>query len=193
LEAAWDDLFRITHGLLQASKNLHGRSAPHGLQQAHAQYEDESRSLLIEPTDQFARLRPIRRSLEAMREFDRQASAASVRRRERIDVGFEDLLCSAGLKIRQPLEPAFAPLRGELQKEDLFTLLVIQEHGSLEYHEISEVLFEDPEISRARIDRLVSLGLVDKDPDHPGSRVRPEAHRFVSAALRRVNLTEELV
>jgi hypothetical protein len=97
------------------------------------------------------------------------------------------------LKIRQPLEPAFAPLRGELQQEDLFTLLNIQEHGSLEYAEMAEVLCEEVEASRARMDRLVTLGLVDKDPEHPGFRVRPEAHRFVNAVLRRVNLTEELV
>jgi hypothetical protein len=97
------------------------------------------------------------------------------------------------LKIRQPLEPAFATLRGELLQEDLFTLLVIQEHGSLEYCETSEILSEDYESSRTRMDRLVSLGLLDKDPEHRGFRVRPEAHRFVNATLRRVNLTEELV
>ena len=96
------------------------------------------------------------------------------------------------LKIRQPLEPAFAPLRGELEQEDFFTLLVIQEHGSLDYRELSEVMFEEVEVSRARMDRLRALGLIDKDPEHTGLRVRPEAHRFVNAALRRVNLTEEL-
>jgi hypothetical protein len=96
------------------------------------------------------------------------------------------------LKIRQPLEPAFAPLRSELQQEDLFTLLNIQEHGSLEYWEMAEVLCEEIEASVARMDRLVTLGLVDKDPEHQGFRVRPEAHRFVNAVLRRVNLTEEL-
>ena len=96
------------------------------------------------------------------------------------------------LKIRQPLEPAFAPLRGELQQQDLFTLLLIQEHGSLEYRELADVLCEEIEVSRARMDRLAALGLIDKDPEHPGLRVRPEAHRFANAALRRVNLTEEL-
>jgi len=96
------------------------------------------------------------------------------------------------LKIRQPLEPAFAPLRGEVQQEDLFTLLVIQEHGSLEYRELSEVLCEEGDVSRARMDRLAALGLLDKDPEHPGFRVRPEAYRFANSALRRVNLTEEL-
>ncbi len=96
------------------------------------------------------------------------------------------------LKIRQPLEPAFASLRGELQQIDLFTLLMIQEHGSLEHSEMAEVLCEDREASRARMDRLVALGLLDKDPEHLGFRVRPEAHRFVNSVLRRVNLIEEL-
>jgi len=96
------------------------------------------------------------------------------------------------LKIRQPLEPAFAPLRGELQQGDFFTLLIIQEHGSLDYCELSEGMFEEVEVSRARMDRLRALGLIDRDPEHIGLRVRPEAHRFVDAALHRVNLTEEL-
>jgi DNA-binding IclR family transcriptional regulator len=42
------------------------------------------------------------------------------------------------------------------------------------------------------MDRLAALGLIENDPEHPGLRVRPEAHRFTSAALRRVNLVEEL-
>ena len=96
------------------------------------------------------------------------------------------------LKIRQPLEPAFASLRGELEQEDLFNLLVIQEHGSLTYEEASEVLCENVEVTRTRMDRLAALGLIENDPEHSGFRVRPEAHRFTSAALRRVNLTEEL-
>jgi len=94
------------------------------------------------------------------------------------------------LKIRQPLEPAFASLRSELSQEDLFTLLLIQEHGSLEYDEAASVFSEDVEASRARIDRLVALGLVEVDPEHFGFRVRPEAHRFASDTLRRVNLAE---
>ena len=40
------------------------------------------------------------------------------------------------LKIRQPLEPAFARFRAELAQEDHFTLLEIQEHGSLTQKEI---------------------------------------------------------
>lgn len=92
------------------------------------------------------------------------------------------------LKIRQPLEPAFASLRNELTQEDLFTLLVIQEHGSLTYEEAADVLYEDFEASRTRMERLVALGLIEDDPEHPGLRVRPEAYRFTSDALDRVNL-----
>jgi hypothetical protein len=92
------------------------------------------------------------------------------------------------LKIRQPLEPAFARLRNELTQDDLFTLLIIQEHGSLTHQETAEVLYEDLEASRTRMDRLVALGLIETDPEHPGLRVRPEAYRFTSDALERVNL-----
>jgi hypothetical protein len=92
------------------------------------------------------------------------------------------------LKIRQPLEPAFAQFRGELEQEDYFTLLIVQEHGSLTYEEVADVLCEDIEVSRGRMDRLVALGLIEIDPEHPGLRVRPEAGRFTNDALRRVNL-----
>jgi hypothetical protein len=96
------------------------------------------------------------------------------------------------LKIRQPLEPAFAQLRSELAQEDLFTLLIIQEHGSLTHEEAADVLYEDPYKSRTRMDRLRALGLIENDPEHPGLRVRPEAYRFTSDALERVNLAGAL-
>jgi len=92
------------------------------------------------------------------------------------------------LKIRQPLEPSFARLRNELTQEDLFTVLVIQEHGSLTYVEAADVLYEDREVSRTRMERLAALGLIEADPEHPGLRVRPEAYRFTSDVLERVNL-----
>ena len=92
------------------------------------------------------------------------------------------------LKIRQPLEPAFASLRNELTQDDLFTLLGIQEHGSLTYEEAAEVFYEDLEVSRTRMERLSALGLIEADPEHPGLRVRPEAYRFASDVLERVNL-----
>lgn len=96
------------------------------------------------------------------------------------------------LKIRQPLEPAFASLRNELTQEDLFTLLGIQEHGSLTYEEAADVLYEDLDVSRTRMERLIALGLIEADPEHPGLRVRPEAYRFTSDVLERVNLAARM-
>jgi hypothetical protein len=93
------------------------------------------------------------------------------------------------IRIRQPLDPAFARFRAELAQQDLFTLLVIQEHGSLTKRELAEVLCEAGSHSSARMERLFELGLLENDPDHPGPRVQPEAQRFVNDLLRRANLT----
>jgi hypothetical protein len=93
------------------------------------------------------------------------------------------------LKIRQPLDPAFSAFRSELSQEDHFTLLAIQEHGSLTQKELADVLCEAYDASRSRLDRLTALGLIEPDPEHPGLRVRPEAQRFTNDVLRRANLT----
>ena len=93
------------------------------------------------------------------------------------------------LTIRQPLDPAFGRFRSELAHEDNFTLLLIQEHGSLTQHELAQVLCEPYDVSNSRMERLAALGLIEPDPAHPGSRVRPEAQRFVNDLLRRTNLT----
>jgi len=93
------------------------------------------------------------------------------------------------VRIRQPLDPAFSRFRSELAQEDHFTLLAIQEHGSLSQHELAEVLCETHEGSRSRLDRLFALGLIESDPEHAGVRVRPEAQRFTNDLLRRANLT----
>lgn len=93
------------------------------------------------------------------------------------------------IKIRQPLDPAFSLFRSELAQQDQFTLLEIQEHGSLTQDELSEVLCEPRELSVSRMERLSELGLLESDPDHPGLRVNPEAQRFVNDLLRRSNFT----
>ena len=93
------------------------------------------------------------------------------------------------LRIRQPFDPSFNRFRSELAQEDHFTLQVIQEHGSLTEDELAELLYEPFAASRGRMERLSALGLVERDPDHPGLRVRPEAQRFVNDLLRRANLT----
>ncbi len=92
------------------------------------------------------------------------------------------------LKVRQPLEPAFARFRNELLRDDHFTLMAIQEHGSVTQCEVAEILCENEEASGSRLDRMLALGLIERDPEHPGLRVKPEATRFVNDVLRRVNL-----
>lgn len=93
------------------------------------------------------------------------------------------------MTIRQPLDPSFGRFRSELAHEDHFSLLVIQEHGSLSQDELAQVLCEPYDASSSRMERLAALGLIEPDPAHPGSRVRPEAQRFVNDLLRRANLT----
>jgi hypothetical protein len=93
------------------------------------------------------------------------------------------------IHIRQPLDPSFNRFRSELAQEDKFTLLVIQEHGSLTREELAEVLCEPQNTSQGRTERLTALGLIERDPEHPGMRVRPDAQRFVNDLLRRANLT----
>jgi hypothetical protein len=93
------------------------------------------------------------------------------------------------LKIRQPLDPAFGLFRSELTQEDHFTLLAVQEHGSLIQSELADVLSEPRDLSYSRLERLSALGLIERDPDHPGLRVSPQAQRFVNDLLRRTNLT----
>ena len=93
------------------------------------------------------------------------------------------------LTIRQPLDPAFARFRSELAQEDHFTLLAVQEHGSLTQDELTQVLGEPYDVSTSRMERLTALGLIESDPSHPGLRVRPEAQRFVNDLLRRANIT----
>jgi hypothetical protein len=93
------------------------------------------------------------------------------------------------IHIRQPLDPSFHRFRSELAQDEQFTLLVIQEHGSLTEEELAEVVCEPQSASRGRTERLTALGLIERDPEHPGLRVRPEAQRFVNDLLRRANLT----
>jgi hypothetical protein len=93
------------------------------------------------------------------------------------------------LRIRQALDPAFARFRDELTQDERLSLLMIQEHGSLTQHELAEVLGEADEASRSRMSRLLALGIIEADPEHPGLRVCPAAQRFTSDLLRRANLT----
>jgi hypothetical protein len=90
--------------------------------------------------------------------------------------------------MKQPLVPDFGPLRRGLTQIDHFSLLSIQQHGSLTAEELSLVLLEPASSSRLRLERLAALDLVAPDPDHVGLRVRPEAQLFVNDLLQRLNM-----
>ena len=92
------------------------------------------------------------------------------------------------VKMKQPLAPDFQPVRRELNQMDHFSLLAIQQHGSLTDEELAVVLLEPVGTSRMRLDRLAALDIVEPDPDHRGMRVRPEAQLFVNDLLQRINL-----
>jgi len=92
------------------------------------------------------------------------------------------------VEMRHPLPPDFAPVRRGLGQADHFTLLAIQQHGSVKADELAEILCEGVGDSIARMERLTSMGLLEQDPEHPGIRVRPEAQAFVNDLLRRLNL-----
>ena len=67
------------------------------------QYESDTRTLLAEPVEAFLRLRPLRRSLEAMQEFDQEAPASAVKARARIDARFQTLLTKTALDLWRSL------------------------------------------------------------------------------------------
>ena len=92
------------------------------------------------------------------------------------------------VEMRHPLVPNYSSLLLALNPMDHFTLVAIMQHGSLIDKEVAEVLCEPVNESRLRLDRLQAIEILETDPTYPGSRIRPEARRFVTEALIRVNL-----
>ncbi len=92
------------------------------------------------------------------------------------------------VEMRQPLVPNYSRLQLALDSMDYFTLVAIMQHGSTTDSEVAEVLCEPVNISRMRLDRLLAIEILEDDPIYPGVRIRPEARRFVTEALIRVNL-----
>ena len=92
------------------------------------------------------------------------------------------------LYLREPLEPGYEPLIASLTLDDAFTLQATVQHGSIT-NEDHAAIFECPiEQSRIRLERLLSLELLEPEPAGDGFRVRPEAGRVVHIVLHRRNL-----
>jgi AAA ATPase domain len=92
------------------------------------------------------------------------------------------------LYMREPKEPHYDDMVGQLSLDGALTLQAILQHGSLTDRDHSEI-FECPiEESRMELERLAGLECLEPEPASPGLRIRPEAGRFVHMALHRLNL-----
>lgn len=92
------------------------------------------------------------------------------------------------LFLKSPIEPGYESLISELRLDDALCLQAVLQHGSLTEQEHSGVFGCAVERSRERIERLLSLELLQPEPQLAGFRVRPEAQRVVHVALHRSNL-----
>jgi hypothetical protein len=103
LETSWQLLSRLSDELSQSSSPLRESSTFSGtLHDTHAWYEETSSQLLARPVDQFLKLRPIERALEALQASDRETDAKTIRLRTKIDNHFERLLVRAALDLCEP-------------------------------------------------------------------------------------------
>jgi hypothetical protein len=92
------------------------------------------------------------------------------------------------LRMRFPDPVDTDPLITGLDRQDLFTLQAVLQHGSLTPAECARVFCIAKETARARIETLVDRGILEREPGAPGWRVRSEAGYLVRKALDRQNL-----
>jgi hypothetical protein len=92
------------------------------------------------------------------------------------------------LRMRFPDSVDADPLITGLDRQDLFTLQAVLQHGSLTPAECARVFCVAEDAARARLDALVDRGILEREPGAPGWRVRSEAGYLVRKALDRQNL-----
>ena len=95
----------------------------------------------------------------------------------------------AGIVYLQPIQvPDLGPLIDGIDLDDLFTVVAVLQHGSLQAEEHATIFDCSLQRSETQLDELISRELLELDPFHPGLRVRPEAMPLVKEALFRRNL-----
>jgi hypothetical protein len=99
---------------------------------------------------------------------------------ERIEGGVVHML--------QPLDPNYRRMEAALKDDDFFTLQAILQHASLTAEELAEVFSVTNEEAQCRLQRLLTLEILEAEPSCPGLRVRPQAGRFVRDVLNQRNL-----
>ena len=98
-------------------------------------------------------------------------------------------LVEAGVLFMRPFHPVDSgPLLSELGQDDLFRLVAILQHGSLDSEELARIFSSDLASSRTALDELLGRELIESEPSRPGFRIRPEALPVVKEALYRKNL-----
>lgn len=92
------------------------------------------------------------------------------------------------LYMREPTQPDYEHLIGQLTLDDAFALQAILQHGSLTDGDHSEIFDCAIDASRMELQRLVGMECLEPEPSSSGLRIRPEAGHFVHTALNRLNL-----
>ncbi len=93
------DLGALSDRLRQYSLPLRGETEPPStLAEVKARFESTSRILVVEPIEQYLRLRPIQRSLEALAEFRREAGASD----SSLDARLQPVLADMALDLCEP-------------------------------------------------------------------------------------------
>jgi hypothetical protein len=92
------------------------------------------------------------------------------------------------LTMQVPEVRDLSPVLSDLGLSDIFTLIALLQHGSLNPEEHAIVFQQPVEVSRTHLEELAARELVAPEPGRPGYRVRPEAMGVVQEGLFRRNL-----
>ena len=92
------------------------------------------------------------------------------------------------LYMRFPDVVDHAEITGEFSRDELFTLHLLQQHGSLTLDEHAEIFGWRREVSRAVVERLLGRHMIEADPGAPGVRIHAPAAMLARAALSARNL-----
>ena len=92
------------------------------------------------------------------------------------------------IRLKEPVAPDHRAFRQELGQADQFTLLSLEQHGSLTVSELATVLFESEQVLCTRLERLIRMGILEWTPEREEVRIRPQARRTAEELLESVNL-----
>ena len=81
-----------------------------------------------------------------------------------------------------------AEIAGGFTRDELFTLQMLLQHGSLTVEEHAEIFGWRREVSRALVEQLLGRRIVEAEPGAPGVRIRPPAAVLARSALSAQNL-----